>query len=239
MSFNGRHVLTSPPYNGLPPNVLNLPSEIVLSAKASVSNGVWTTQNYLTSAVNTMSYSVAPATQIDYARNVAVRISPNTASSGTAAGAGLYAAGSIAFYGRDVFGSTRSEAFALTSLNQVTGTVLGSINFASLDSIYFTNVQFHTASSSARSDVSIYVGVGPKLGLPVLIRSSDAVYKAHIGTLQQLTSSGASSSNNQYAITTGEYHVNGISFTSAHATNTPVQIGYNNLGFRGAVYYGT
>lgn len=230
MAIIGRHIETAPPYNGLPPRVLNLPCEMAFFPKASASNAVWTTANHFTATNNNNNVSVAPATQPDYARNVVLLISPNTASSS------LYSAGTVQFYGRDVFGSTRSESFALTAMNTNSSPTTGSINFASLDSISFVSLKYHTASSSAASAVSFYAGVGQKLGLPVALQSSDAVYKVVLGTAEQRTSSGANSTNNLYTVVTGDYHVGGIKASNAYASNSLLQIGYNNLGFRGPVY---
>lgn len=227
MAIVGRHVETHGPF-GLPPNVLNVPHNQVGLYKASASSGVFSTAAYLTSGVNNDNRSVAPGTQVDYARNLCVLLSPNTAS------AGFYSGGSVIVYGRDVLGSTRSEAWALTALNTVTAPIHGSINFASIASLSFKSVKFHTASSSARSDVSVYVGVGSKIGLPINLKSSDAIYRVHIGSLQLLTSSGASSSNNQYTVSTGDYFYNGVICSNLNVASV-AQIGYLDLGFRGSV----
>lgn len=227
MGIVSRHIATDSPYNGLCPNVLNVPHQTVMNAKASASNAVFTTQNIFTSATKNISF--APGTQPDYARNVVAVVVPNTASSS------LYSVGSVIIYGRDLYGSTRSESFALTALNTVSSGLRGSVNFASLDSVSYTNVQLHTNSSSAGSAVSAYVGVGQKLGLPISLISTDAVFNVVLGTAEQRTSSGANSTNNQYTVVTGGYEVNGISLSSAYASGTLLQVGYANLGFRAPV----
>lgn len=227
MAIVGRHIDTVDHY-GLPPWALNTPAQYVGYPKVSNTNNVWTTAAQFTSAANLMGYSFAPGTNVDYARNLVVGLKPNTASSG------LYSAGTVYLYGKDIFGSTRSESFGVTALNTVSDPVTGSVNFASLDSISFAGLVFHTASSSARSDVTAYVGVGNKIGLPVDLLSSDGVFFQALATVINRTSSGANSTNNQYTVVTGPYQYGGV-IVSAVSSASLLQIGYVNLGFRGAV----
>lgn len=222
-----RHIGTQQPYNGLPPRVLNVPAQYVAQPAVSASAGVYTTANYLTaSQVNA---TVAPGTQMNEARNVVVLLSPNTGS------ASLYSAGSIVVYGKDYWGSTRSEAFAVTALNAVSAALAGSVNFASLDSISFASVRLHSGSSSAGSAVSAYVGYGQKVGLPSDIVSTNAVHAVHIGSACFLTSSGASSSANQYTISTGPYWNNGVIVNGNLNAASVMRVGYAAIGQRLAV----
>jgi hypothetical protein len=222
-----RHVGTQSPHNGLGPNVLNVPAQWDGFPKASASNVVWTTANYLTSAVNSMGYSAAPTTQPDYARNICVKLVPNSGS------AGLYSAGSVIIYGRDVFGSSRSEAFAVTgAIGSASAPTYGSVNFANVDTVSFRGVVFHTASSSARSDVSFYVGVGQKVGLPVPLVSADAVYQVVQGTSRMSTyTASGSTSGNQFTAVTGDYYVNGVSLSAVHNSASNLRVEYKNLGW--------
>ena len=216
---------TQEPYNGLSPWVLNVPAQWVGFPKASASNVVFTTANHFTSAVNSMGYSFAPGTNVDVPRNAVVMLAPNTGS------AGLYSAGTVELYGRDLYGSTRSESFGVTALNSVSDPTKGSVNFALLDTISVRGLVFHTASSSARSAVSFRVGVGQKIGLPIPLASTNAVYQVVQGTSVQLTSSGANSTNNQYTAVTGDYYVGGLSLSPAHNSASQLQIGYKLLGW--------
>lgn len=226
MAIGNRHVLTQSPFNGLTPNVVNIPAQWGGYPKASASNVVYTTANHFTSTVNSMNYSVAAGTQPDYARNLCVKFVPNTGS------AGLYSAGTVKIYGKDVFGSTRSESFAITgAAGSASAPTYGSVNFANIDSISVHGLVFHTASSSARSDVSFYVGVGQKVGLPVNLKSTNAVYQVVQGTSRMSTYSGATSTNNQYTVVTGNYHVNGVSLSAVHNSASNLRIDYKNLGW--------
>jgi hypothetical protein len=226
MAIGNRHILTRSPENGLRPDVINIPSQWDGFPKASASNAVYTTANYFTSTVNNMGYSVAPGTQPDYARNVAVKLVPNSAS------AGLYSAGTLKIYGKDVFGSTRSESFAITgAVGSASAPTYGTVNFANIDSISVAGLKFHTASSSARSDVSIFVGVGQKIGLPVPIHSTNAVYQVIQGTSRMSTYSGATSTNNQYTAVTGDYWRGGVSISAVHNSGSNLRVEYKNLGW--------
>lgn len=222
-----RHIATIDPYNGLSPDVLNVPAQWVGFPKASASNAVYTTANHFTATNNSIGVSMAPGTQPDYARNVVAKFVPNTAS------AGLYSAGTLVFHGRDVMGSSRSESFAITAMGSVSAPNAGSINFAKIDSISVTGLRFHTASSSARSDVSLIVGVGQKLGMPISFASTNAIFAVVQGTVQQLQYDGTAStasSNNQWTAVTGDYHIGGLSLSAAHNSASMLQVGYKNLG---------
>ena len=226
MAIIARHIETNAPFYGLPSNALNAPAQYVNFAKASASNAVHTTANFVTGTSNLYNTSFAPGTNVDVARNALAYLAPNTGS------AGLYSAGTLVAFGKDIYGYTRSESFAVTALNSVSDPTKGVVNFASLDSLSVSGLIFHTASSSARSAVSMLWGVGQKLGLPVSLISSDGVFDVHFGTTPLLTSSGASSTNNQYVVVTGDYTVNGLSNTAAYASGSLLQVGYMHLGYR-------
>lgn len=229
MAIVSRHIDTTPPYHGLPPGVLNVPAHWAGFPKASASNAVYTTANHFTATNNTINVSMAAGTQVDYPRNVVAKFVPNTAS------AGLYSAGTLLFYGRDLYGSTRSESFAITAMGTASAPDVGSVNFAQLDSISVAGLQFHTGSSSARSAVSFYAGVGQKIGLPVSFLSTDAVFRVVQGTSNMNTFSGATSSNNQWTAVTGDYYQGGVNISAAHNSQSLLQIEYKNLGWQAPV----
>jgi hypothetical protein len=210
-----RHVRTDSPHNGLGPLALNLPSQWVGYPKASASGAV------VTKTQQTAGSSVAPGTQPDYARNLNVVITPTASSAGVTGGG-------VSVYGKDIFGQTRSETFNSLAASAAAGQN-GSVNFASIDSISMS-LSFLSATSSAASAFAVVVGVGQKLGLPVELISTDAVYDVHLGTAAQRTSAGASSTDNQYTAVTGPYWNGGISLSSAYASGTLLQLGYINLG---------
>ncbi len=223
-----RMIATQPDYNGLSPNVLNVPGQWVGFPKASASNAVYTTANHFTATNNANNVSVAAGTQPDYARNVVVKFVPNTAS------AGLYSAGTLVIHGRDIYDSSRSESFAITAMGTASAPDKGSVNFAKIDSISVSGLRFHTASSSAASAVSFLVGVGQKIGLPIPLASTNAVFALVQGTVQQLQYGGTAStasSNNQWTVVTGDYYVGGISQSNVHNSASLLQIGYKNLGW--------
>lgn len=230
MAIVGRHIDTTPPYNGLAPGVLNVPGQWVGFPKASASNAVFTTGNQFTSGVNSMGYSFAPGTNPDYPRNLAVKFVPNTAS------AGLYSAGTVVIYGKDLYGSTRSESFPITgAVGSASAPTYGSVNFADVGTISVAGLVFHTASSSARSAASFYVGVGQKVGLPVSFFSTDGVFQVVQGTSRMSTYSGATSSNNQWTLATGDYYINGVSLSAVHNSASQLAVGYKNLGWMAPV----
>lgn len=226
MAIVNQHIETKPPYNGLSPNVLNVPAQYVAFPAVSASSGVYSTANHLTATNNLNNGTVAPGTQPNVARNIVVLLSPNTGS------ASLYSGGSIVVVGKDYFGSTRSEAFPVTALNAVSAPRLGSVNFASLDAISFRSVGLHTGSSSAASAVSVYVGYGQKIGLPINLILTNGVHAVHVGSAQFLTSAGASSSQNNYTVCTGAPHVNGVIVNGNLNAASAFQVGYVNLGSR-------
>jgi hypothetical protein len=219
-----RHIATQEPYNGLSPNVLNVPVQWVGSPKASGTASVFTTAAQFTSTVNSMGYSFAPGTNVDVPRNAVVLLSPNTGS------AGLYSAGTVELHGRDIYGNARSESFGVTALNSASDPGVGSVNFAILDTISVRGLVFHTASSSARSAVTFRVGLGQKIGLPVPLVSTNGVYRVVQGAVVQLTFAGATSSNNEYTIVTGDYYLGGVSLSDAHNAASLLQIEYNMAG---------
>jgi len=229
MAIVNRHIDTTPPYNGLAPGVLNVPGQWVGFPKASASNAVYTTANHFTATNNTNNVSIAAGTQPDYARNVVAKFVPNTAS------AGLYSAGTLVIYGKDLYGSTRSESFAITAMGTASAPNTGSVNFLNVDTISVAGLQFHTASSSARSAVSFYVGVGQKVGLPISLMSTNAVFQVVQGTSNMSTYSGATSTNNQYTAFTGDYYNGGLAISAVHNSASALAIGYKNLGWMAPV----
>lgn len=220
MSIVNRHVLTSPPHNGLSPNVINIPAQWVGYPKASASGAV------VTKTQQTAGSSVAVGTQVDYPRNLNVVITPTASSAGVTGGG-------ITVWGLDLFGSTRSETF-----NSLAATVAagqnGSINFRQVDTVSM-KLSFLAATSSAASAFAVVVGIGQKIGLPVSLASTDAVFEVIQGTSRMSTYSGATSSNNQWTVVTGDYHVNGVSQSAALNSGSHMQIGYKNLGWMAPV----
>lgn len=222
----GRQVETADPWGGLPPRVHDVPAVWVGFPAASASNNVYTTANYFTSTATAgAAYSFAPGTQIDYARNVNIRFSPNTASTA------LYSAGTVSLIGLDYYGKAVSETIAVSSIVSASSPYTGSVNFQRLQTIS-ASIQFHSGSSSARSDVSLYIGQGQKLGLPVYLQSTaGAVQAVYLGTAQQTTLTATSAtSNNQFTVVTGAYSVGGISLSSAYASGSALQIHYKMNG---------
>jgi hypothetical protein len=221
MIVNG-HIATQDPYNGLGPHVLNVPAQWVGYPKVSASGGV------VTKTQRTQGSSVAAGTQPDFARNLNVVITP-TQSSGGVTGGG------ITVYGKDVFGSTRSETFGSLAMTSAVG-LSGSINFAHIDTVSML-LSFHSDTSSAASDVAVVVGVGPKLGLPVSLASSDAVFGVRLGATGAplSTYSGATSTNNQWSVTTGAYFCNGVAVSGGFSSASLAVINYNVMGWRAPV----
>lgn len=215
MGTINRHIRTDGPHHGLGPYVLNVPGFFHGYPKASASGAV------VTKTQQTAGSSVAAGTQPDYARNLNVVITP-TASSAAVTGGG------VSVYGKDIFGITRSETFNSLAISASAGQS-GSVNFAQIDTVSMS-LSFLAASSTAASDFAVVVGVGQKLGLPFQIRSTNAVYQVHIGTDQQNTFGGASSTDNQWTLVTGPYWNGGIQLSSAYNSASLLQIGYINLG---------
>lgn len=215
MGTINRHVRTDGPHNGLGPYVLNLPVQWVGYPKASATNNVYTKTQ------QTAGSSDAAGTQPDYPRNLNVVITPTASSDGVTGGG-------VSIYGKDIFGRTISETFNSLAISGAAGQS-GSVNFAQIDTIS-QQLVFLSATSSAASAFAVIVGVGQKLGLPFEMRSTNPVFQVHIGTAQQSTYSGATSTDNQWTCHTGAYSIGGIRLSSAYSTNSLVQIGYNPLG---------
>lgn len=224
-----RHIATQEPYNGLSPSVLNIPAQWVGYPKAAALGALKTFSS------NSGGGSSAPGTQIDYPRNVNVLVSPTASASGVTGGG-------VTIYGRDQYNSTRSEYFAGTDVISASGGSEGTINFARVDTISL-HLLFYSSSdtdyTASASDFTVSVGVGSKIGLPISLASSDAVFAVRIGaddaTAPLSTYSGATSSNNQWSITTGDYHVNGINVTNGFDSRSMVIIDYKMLGWRAPV----
>lgn len=214
MTIN-RHVRTDSPHNGLGALALNLPQQWIGYPKISASGAI------VTKTQQTAGSSVAAGTQPDYARNVNVVITP-TASSAAVTGGG------ISVYGKDLFGKTRSESFGSLAISAAGG-LNGSVNFASIDTVSML-LSFISASSSAASAFAAVVGVGPKLGLPVELISTDAVHAVHLGTAPYQTYSGATSTDNQWSVSSGPYHYNGVMLSGGFSSALLAQIDYNVLG---------
>jgi hypothetical protein len=215
MIHNAR-IGTYSPHNGLSPNVLNVP------AFWHGYPGIASSDNVATKTQRTQGSSIAAGTAIDYPRNLQVVITPTQSSAGISAG------GKITVFGRDVYGSTISESFGTSAASNASG-VSGAINFAKVDTISML-LSFHSDTSSAASAYAVLVGRGNKIGLPVSIRSTDAVFFVALGTSVKSTYSGATSSDNAWTVSTGDYFRNGVCAVASSASH--LQIGYLNLGFR-------
>ncbi len=215
MSVHDRHIRTNPPFNGLSPEVLNMPMQWVGAVKASLSGAI------VTKTQQTAGSSVAAGTQPDYARNLNVVITPTASSVGVTGGG-------VSIWGRDVFGNTRSETYNSLAISSAAGQD-GVINFASIDTISMS-LSFLAATSTAASAFAVHVGVGQKIGLPINIRSTNAVYALYLGTSKQRISYGASSTNNLFTVVTGDYYVNGISQSDVYASATPLRAEFFAMG---------
>lgn len=210
------HIGTNDPHNGLSPNVLNVPLQYQGYPRVAHTSGI------ASKTQRTQGSSIAAGTQIDYPRNVQVVMAPTNSSGG-------YTGGGVTIYGRDFMDVTRSEAFGTGIKSHASG-LTGSINFAKIDTISML-LSFHSDTSSAASDFSVYVGQGGKIGLPVRINSTNAVYAVNLYTLQYSTYSSDTSSNNQWTVHTGDYWYNGVSI-AAVSTASVLEIGYLALGHR-------
>lgn len=196
---------------GLSPAVLNVLDKWVVSAKASAAAGVKTYASAFSAA--TLNSTVAPGTQIDYARNLLYQISVVGGTDSTA----IISGGTCVVIGTDIRGSSISESVALTQMVSGTVPVEGSAMFASVATISWSNVSLHTGSSSNSSCVSASVGVGNIIGLPQSVKYTNAVPMAWIGTARQ---------DGSFTVKTGDFISAGVSFSNAVATNTPVQINF-------------
>lgn len=215
MAVIDRHIQTVDGYYGLSPHVLNVPAQFVGFVKASASGAI------VTKTQQTAGSSVAAGTQPDYARNLNVVITPTASSAGVTGGG-------VTVWGRDIFGSTRSETFNSLAASAAAGQS-GSVNFLSIQTVSM-KLSFLSATSSAASAFAVVVGVGQQVGLPVQMRSTNGVFAVHLGTAAQRTSSGASSSNNQWTVIPGDYWNGGIKLSNALNSGSLLQIGYYNMG---------
>jgi hypothetical protein len=227
MAIVNRMIETANPHGGLGPKAHNIPALWVGFPAASASNNVYTTANHFTNTLTAgTNYTMAPGTNIDYARNVVALFSPNTASTA------LYSAGTLILYGKDYYNNEVSESKAVSDIVSANTVWRGSVNFQRLDTIMVSSLQFGSSASSARSAVSLYVGQGQKLGLPVSIQASaGAVQAVNFGTAQHTTvTATASTSNNQFTVVTGAHSIGGISMSTALASGTLLQIHYKMNG---------
>jgi hypothetical protein len=224
-----RHIGTKDPYNGLSPNVLNIPAQWVGYPKAAALGVICTFTKAAAGG------SSASATNIDYPRNVNVLISPTASASGVTGGG-------VTIYGRDMYNSTRSESFAGTDAISASGGSAGSINFARVDTVS-VKLSFYSSSdtdyTASATDFTVSVGVGSKIGLPVSIASTDAIFGVRIGaddaTTPLSTYSGATSTNNQWSASTGDYYINGFKVTNGFDSRSMVIVDYKMLGWRAPV----
>lgn len=230
MAIVDKHIDTKGPHFGLSPRVLNVPQQWQCSAAASASNAGFTTSNYFTSSAKSGTFAIG--TNPDLPRNALVKLTPNTASSS------LYSAGSIILHGLDVFGSSRSESFAVTALNTVSAGLAGQVCFKQIDTLSAT-VVLHTASSANGSNVSLHIGYGNVINIPVEFKSTNAVFGVYLGTASKLGSIYThtdSTSLNKYSVATGPYYKAGVYMVDAVATNTPVRVDFTLMGFSAPVH---
>ena len=215
MAIVNRHIETHSPYMGLGPGVLHVPMYWYGYPKAAASNNVATKTQHTTGS------SIAAGTALDYPRNVVVYITPSASSAGVTGGG-------VTIYGRDLYGSTRSETFNSLAATSSVGQT-GSVNFAVIDTISM-KLSFLPATASAASDFGVFVGAGLKLGLPVSIRETNAVFEVVQGTAHQWQYTGATSSNNEWTVVTGDYWNGGIKLSSALNSGSLHAIGYMGCG---------
>ena len=201
MAIIDRHIQTADGYYGLSPFALNVPAQWVGLPKASVSAAV------VTKTQATAGSSVAAGTQPDYARNLNVVITPTASSAGVTGGG-------VTIYGKDVFGSTRSETFNSLAISASAGQN-GSVNFASVDTVSM-QLQFLAATSSAASAFAVVVGVGQKIGLPVSIRETNAIHEAYQGTARFTDCTAVK----------GDYWNGGYSQSAVHGSGSMLRVDY-------------
>lgn len=206
MAIVDRHIAEP----GLGPTVLNLCLPMVLgSHKVGASNAVVTTAP----GTSSLNATKAVGTNIDFPRNLSYQMSITNGSASSA----MVSQGTLVMNGFDAQGNALSESVGIKALAGAgTAGIIGTAIFGSLASngVSFSQYQLHTGSSSASDSVSVYVGVGNIVGLPMAIRSTNAVPYAWIGTTPQPAS---------YTVKTGPVGTAGISFSNALASNTPVQ----------------
>lgn len=217
MAIVNRHILTADPHNGLSPGVLNVPAQYQIYA------GIASSNNVVDKTQQTAGSSLTAQTQLDYPRNLQVVITP------TASSAGISAGGVVSVYGRDAFGVTRLETFGTGAASNASG-LSGSVNFAYVDTVSM-KLSFHSDTSSAASNYAVQIGRGNRIGLPVSLRSSNAILDVALYTSKKLTYAGATSSDNAYTVVTGDYWKNGV-IVAAVSSASLLNIGYLNLGFR-------
>lgn len=217
MGIINRHIKTDDGYSGLSNHVLNQMADIIVSAKASATNAVYTVGSAFSAA--TLNSTVAPGTGVDFPRNLVYQLS---VIGGTASSA-IISGGSIIARGSDIRGSAISETIAGTALAAASVAVQGSACFGSLGTISFSNWSLHTGSSTNSSCVSFSVGLGNLIGLPQSFRGQNgagtgvAPY-AWIGTAIQPGS---------YTFITGsDIPFAGVSFSNNLASNTPARVAY-------------
>jgi len=207
---------------GLRPEVINWNAPLVLgSYKVSNSNNVYTTQTVFTAA--SVNSTVAPGTNIDFPRNLVYQLS---LTNGTAS-SGIISGGTFVALGRLDNQSTASESVAMTRLAAASVPIQGTVVWGQVDTFSYRSVSLKTASSSVSNSISLYIGVGNKVGLPWAVKQTNPnpIPWAWIGTSIQLTTSHTdSTSSNAYTVITGQIGVAGISMSNGLATNTPVQV---------------
>lgn len=198
---------------GFHPLVFNELNNVFLGfPKASAIAAVLTKQTF----ISTINATSAVGTDIDFPRNLAYQLvlTNGTASSAMISGGTFYAIGT------DIRGSATSESILAAQLASSSVPQQGSIMWASVGTISFSNISLHTSASSASNSVSFSVGVGNVIGLPQAIRSTNAFVNLFLGTSKMLTQSSASSTNNQYTVVTGPFGVAGVSISSTLGSGT-------------------
>lgn len=192
-----------------------------MSYKAAATNNVFTKGG----VVSTINASSAAGTAVDFPRNLQYQMSM---TGGTASGT-VVSAGTLAVYGLIANGSTASESVAFTSLASQSTAVQGTVCFAQVNTISFSNFLLATAGSTNSASISLSIGVGNKVGSPIAIKQNgQSAYPtpipfAYIGTSVQTTVSATSAtSNNVFTIVTGSVGIAGLSLSNALATNTPI-----------------
>lgn len=216
MAIVNRHILTADPHNGLSPNVLCVPAQYQIYA------GIASSNNVIDKTQQTAGSSVTAQTLMDYPRNLQVVITPTVSSAGLTAGG-------VTVYGRDAYGVTRSEVFGTGAASTAAGSS-GSVNFAHVDTVSM-KLSIHSDTSSAASAYAVQIGRGNRIGMPVSLRSSNAIFDVALYTSKKLTYAGATSSDNAYTVVTGDYWRNGV-IVAAVSSASLLNVGYLNLGFR-------
>jgi hypothetical protein len=183
MAIVDKQVGTQNGYPGLGPGVLNVLVPLVLGQHVSAdTNDIYSKASAFSG--NSVNYSSAAGTQIDFPRNLQYIINPNTASSAT-----LVNAGTIVVIGSDIRGSALTETVAISDIASASDPFTGSKVFGKVSTVSVSSFVPATSISSAFTDsstaFSLNIGKGNIVGLPQSVKYTNAIAWAFIGTARQ------------------------------------------------------